>query len=135
MYETALGVGIAAGPLLGGVLGEVSWRGPFFGVAALMAIALIATVVLVEKTPKPPEDRAVRAAAGAAAPRPADPVADRALLQLGLLHRPRVRAVPMDLSPIKLGLVFTCWGVLVAIFAVFGAPRLQAGSAWPRPCT
>jgi MFS transporter, ACDE family, multidrug resistance protein len=32
---------------------------------------------------------------------------------------------PMDLSPIKLGLVFTCWGVLVALFAVFGAPRLQ----------
>jgi nucleotide-binding universal stress UspA family protein len=33
---------------------------------------------------------------------------------------------PMDLSPIKLGLVFTGWGILVAIFAVFGAPRLQA---------
>jgi hypothetical protein len=32
----------------------------------------------------------------------------------------------MNLSPIKLGLVFTGWGVLVAIFAVFGAPRLQA---------
>jgi nucleotide-binding universal stress UspA family protein len=31
----------------------------------------------------------------------------------------------MNLSPIKLGLVFTGWGVLVAIFAVFGAPRLQ----------
>lgn len=33
---------------------------------------------------------------------------------------------PMELSPIKLGLVFTGWGILVAIFAVFGAPRLQA---------
>jgi predicted MFS family arabinose efflux permease len=33
---------------------------------------------------------------------------------------------PMDLSPIKLGLAFTGWGILVAIFAVFGAPRLQA---------
>ena len=32
---------------------------------------------------------------------------------------------PMNLSPIKLGLVFVGWGVLVAIFAVFGAPRLQ----------
>jgi ACDE family multidrug resistance protein len=31
----------------------------------------------------------------------------------------------MNLSPIKLGLVFFGWGVLVAIFAVFGAPRLQ----------
>ena len=53
LYETALGVGIAMGPLLGGILGEISWRGPFFGVSALMAIALIATIVLVEKTPKP----------------------------------------------------------------------------------
>ena len=33
---------------------------------------------------------------------------------------------PMALSPIKLGLVFTGWGIFVAIFAVFGAPRLQA---------
>ena len=53
LYETALGVGIAIGPLLGGTLGEISWRGPFYGVAALMAIALIATIVLVEPTPKP----------------------------------------------------------------------------------
>jgi ACDE family multidrug resistance protein len=45
LYEAALGVGIATGPLLGGLLGNISWRGPFFGVAALMAISLIATLV------------------------------------------------------------------------------------------
>src|SRR5260370_7724361 len=33
---------------------------------------------------------------------------------------------PMALSPIRLGLVFTGWGIFVALFAVFGAPRLQA---------
>src|SRR3984957_12083202 len=54
LYETALCVGIGIGPLVGGTLGEISWRGPFFGVAVLMAIALCATVVLVDKTPKPP---------------------------------------------------------------------------------
>jgi ACDE family multidrug resistance protein len=32
---------------------------------------------------------------------------------------------PMNLSPIKLGLVFTGWGILVALFAVLGAPTLQ----------
>src|SRR5436853_501837 len=42
LYETALGLGIAAGPLVGGLLGNISWRGPFFGVAGLMAIAVIA---------------------------------------------------------------------------------------------
>jgi MFS transporter, ACDE family, multidrug resistance protein len=31
----------------------------------------------------------------------------------------------MNLSPIRLGLVFTGWGILVALFAVFGAPMLQ----------
>jgi ACDE family multidrug resistance protein len=53
LYETALGVGIAMGPLLGGELGSISWRGPFYGVSVLMAIALIATLVLLPKTPKP----------------------------------------------------------------------------------
>jgi MFS family permease len=30
LFETALGLGFATGPLLGGLLGEVSWRLPFF---------------------------------------------------------------------------------------------------------
>ncbi len=41
LYEAALGFGIASGPLLGGMLGEVSWRDPFFGTATLMAIAFL----------------------------------------------------------------------------------------------
>ena len=58
LYEAALGLGIAIGPLLGGVLGEVSWRGPFFGVVALMTIAFIAVSVLLRggdgaRTPVP----------------------------------------------------------------------------------
>jgi MFS transporter, ACDE family, multidrug resistance protein len=126
LYETALGVGIAVGPLLGGVLGEVSWRGPFYGVAALMAIALIATVVLVEKTPKPPQKTGLSA--------PLRALRHRGLLTLsltalcynwGFFTVLGYAPFPMDLSPIKLGLVFTAWGGLVAIFAVFGAPRLQ----------
>src|SRR6202167_6131927 len=53
LYETALGIGIALGPLVGGELGGISWRLPFFGVTTLMAIALVATIVLVEPTPLP----------------------------------------------------------------------------------
>jgi len=57
LYEAALGLGIAIGPLLGGLLGSVSWRGPFFGVAGLMAIAFIGVSLLLrggedgERTP------------------------------------------------------------------------------------
>jgi len=127
LYETALGVGIAVGPLLGGTLGEISWRGPFYGVAVLMAIALIATIVLVEPTPKPARKTSLSA--------PLRALKHRGLLTMsltalcynwGFFTVLGYAPFPMNLSPIKLGLVFTGWGILVAIFAVFGAPRLQA---------
>ncbi|MFF7214507.1 MFS transporter [Streptomyces sp. NPDC008238] len=127
LYETALGVGIAVGPLLGGVLGNVSWRGPFYGVAVLMAIALVATVVLVEPIPLPARKTGL-----------SEPL--RALRHRGLLTMSLTALCynwafftvlgyapfPMGLGAIQLGLVFTGWGALVAVFAVFGAPRLQA---------
>jgi MFS transporter, ACDE family, multidrug resistance protein len=127
LYETALGLGIAVGPLLGGVLGEISWRGPFFGVSALMAIALVATITLVRPTPLPAKKTSLSA--------PLRALRHRGLLTLsltalcynwGFFTVLGYAPFPMNLSPIKLGLVFTAWGVLVAIFAVFGAPRLQA---------
>ncbi len=127
LYETALGLGIAVGPLLGGVLGEISWRGPFYGVSALMAIALIATITLVRPTPLPAKKTPLSA--------PLRALRHRGLLTLsitalcynwGFFTVLGYAPFPMNLSPIKLGLVFTGWGVLVAIFAVFGAPRLQA---------
>jgi MFS family permease len=127
LYETALGLGIAVGPLLGGTLGEVSWRGPFYGVAVLMAIALIATIVLVEPTPKPAHKTRLSA--------PLRALRHRGLLIMsltalcynwGFFTVLGYAPFPMNLSPIKLGLVFTGWGILVAVFAVFGAPRLQA---------
>src|SRR5688500_5371828 len=37
----ALGVGLAVGPLLGALLGNIAWRGPFLGTAVLMAGALV----------------------------------------------------------------------------------------------
>ena len=49
----ALGLGIAVGPLVGGVLGSISWRGPFFGVSVLMAVALVVTTFLLPSTPRP----------------------------------------------------------------------------------
>ncbi|GDY59461.1 hypothetical protein SVIO_100840 [Streptomyces violaceusniger] len=127
LYETALGIGIAIGPLLGGELGSISWRGPFFGVAVLMAIALTATIVLVQPTPTPARRASI-----------ADPIKalrHRGLLTMGLTalcynwgfftvlgYAP----FPMDLGTHELGYVFTGWGVLVAFFSVFGAPWLQA---------
>src|SRR3954467_2610692 len=53
LYEAALGLGIASGPLLGGLLGNVSWRGPFFGTAVLMAIGFVLISVLLGPVEKP----------------------------------------------------------------------------------
>ncbi len=94
LYETALGVGIALGPLVGGLLGSVSWRAPFFGVAVLMAIALVATLVLLDKTPKPAEKIGLLDPIKALRHRSLATIAvDGLRLQLGLLHPARVLAL------------------------------------------
>jgi ACDE family multidrug resistance protein len=127
LYETALGLGIAVGPLLGGELGSISWRGPFFGVAALMAIAMIATIAFVPSLPRPAQPTSLTA--------PLKALRHRGLLTMGIMallynwgfftmlgYAP----YPMELDAHELGLVFTGWGLLVAAFSVFFAPRLQA---------
>jgi MFS family permease len=127
LYETALGLGIAVGPLVGGALGEVSWRGPFFGVAVLMAIALIATITLVKPMPLPARKTGLSAPLRALKHRGLLTMSITALLyNWGFFTVLGYAPFPMNLSAIKLGLVFFAWGALVAIFAVFGAPRLQA---------
>ncbi|HEY0451510.1 MFS transporter [Actinophytocola sp.] len=127
LYETALGLGIAVGPLLGGLLGNVSWRGPFFGVAVLMAIAAIATWVLVEPLPKPDHKTGIMEPLRALKHRGLATMSLTALCYNWAFFTVLGYApFPMGLGAIQLGLVFTGWGVLVAIFSVFGAPWLQA---------
>jgi MFS family permease len=133
LYEAALGVGIACGPLLGGLLGTVSWRGPFFGVSVLMTVALVATIVLVPKSAIPEQKSSII--------EPLAALKHRSLATTsvtGLLYNWAFFTILgyapflMELTPIKLGVVFFGWGVFVAIFAVFGAPMLKSAFGTPR---
>ena len=133
LYETALGVGIALGPLVGGELGGISWRGPFFGVTILMAISLVATLIFVEKTPRPARHTSILEPLKALRHRG---LATMSLMALGynwgfftlLAFTP----FAMHLGIHELGYVFAGWGVFVAVFAVFVAPRVQARFGTPR---
>jgi len=54
LYESALGLGMACGPLLGALLGNQSWRYPFFGTAFLMAVGFLCITAFLKEQPKPP---------------------------------------------------------------------------------
>lgn len=130
LYEAAIGLGISVGPLLGGWLGSMSWRGPFFGVAALMVIAFIGLIVLMPGAKK--QQGAPRAKSSIKDPFMA--LKHRSLLVFGigaalynfgfftlLAFAPFV----MGLDEHGIGYVFLGWGLLLAITSVFTAPYLQ----------
>ena len=141
LYEAALGLGIAIGPLLGGALGAISWRGPFFGTAVLMAIALVALLVLLGTS----FDQAGTAEKPAPVKLTATFSALRhpALLTLGLaalfynfgffsllawspfpLEEAAHAAGFATFGAHQLGLVFCAWGIALAVTSVFVAPVL-----------
>jgi MFS transporter, ACDE family, multidrug resistance protein len=131
LYEAALGLGISVGPLLGGELGSISWRGPFFGVAVLMTIAFVATAALLDRSPAPPAGerlsvldplralrfRATRATAITAV-----------LYNFGFFTLLGYTPFPLGLGAHELGYVFCGWGIMLAVFSA-SSPRAWAGAS------
>ncbi|WP_420035439.1 MFS transporter [Streptomyces sp. cg28] len=127
LYESALGLGMACGPLVGALLGNASWRYPFFGTAALMAIGFICISLFLKEQPKPARKTSVL-----------DPL--KALGHGGLASAAvsaffynytfftvlAFTPFVLNMTPYKSGGVFFAWGVLLALFSVLVAPRMQA---------
>ncbi|WP_353944579.1 MFS transporter [Streptomyces sp. HUAS MG91] len=127
LYESALGLGMACGPLVGALLGNASWRYPFFGTAALMAIGFICITLFLKEQPRPARKTSVL-----------DPL--KALGHGGLASAAvsaffynytfftvlAFTPFVLDMTPYKSGGVFFAWGVLLALFSVLVAPRMQA---------
>jgi MFS family permease len=127
LFEAALGLGIASGPLVGGLLGEQSWRGPFFGVSVLMTIALVATGWLLPATP-PVGRRTSLADPFRALRHPALLVLALVAVFYNLGFFTLLAAGPFalpDADIMEVGWVFFGWGVLLAFTSVVAAPLLQ----------
>jgi MFS transporter, ACDE family, multidrug resistance protein len=127
LYESALGLGMACGPLLGAVLGDMKWRYPFFGTAALMAVGFVAISLFLKEQPRPATRTSLADPLKALAHRGLASVAASAFFYnyaffTVLAFTPFV----LDMSPYRSGAVFFGWGVLLAVFSVLLAPRLQA---------
>ena len=128
LYEAALGIGLSVGPLLGALLGSISWRGPFFGTAALMAVALVLCATMLPSDAAEKRDKVGLL----------DPL--RALKHGGLFRTSVGAALytaafftVLAWSPfvlrwgaIRIGLIFFGWGLCVAVAGVVLAPRLSA---------
>jgi predicted MFS family arabinose efflux permease len=126
LYEAALGLGIAIGPLLGGILGEQSWRAPFFGVVVLMAIAFLAVLVLLRgpegaRTPIP------FSAPFTALGRPALAVLAIAAFfyNIGFFILLAFSPFPLGFGAMGIGFTFFGWGVALAVTSVWVAPLLM----------
>ncbi|UOQ90343.1 MFS transporter [Agromyces endophyticus] len=129
LYEAALGLGIAIGPLLGGLLGHVSWRGPFFGTAALMAVGFIAIVAFLKDDPDAARPEPTKLSAPIRALRqPALAVLAAAALfyNIGFFVLLAYSPFPLGFDALGLGFTFFGWGLALAITSVFVAPLLTA---------
>lgn len=125
LYEAALGLGLAVGPLVGGILGEASWMAPFWGTATLLAVGFVAVITLVRGSGR------ADVASPLAAP-------FRALAHPGLLVLSIVALFynssffvtlayvpyPLGMPAVGIGLVMTGFGIGLAVTSVVIAPAL-----------
>lgn len=126
LYEAALGLGMATGPLLGALLGGMNWRGPFFGTAILMFIALVVLIIKLPATPPPAEKTSLGAPLKALSHKGLFGVSFSALFyNFGFFTVLAYTPFILGFGEYGIGAVFFGWGCALAVFSVFIAPIIQ----------
>ncbi|PFG44189.1 putative MFS family arabinose efflux permease [Isoptericola jiangsuensis] len=125
LYETCLGLGFALGPLLGGLLGQISWRVPFLACGVFMVGAMVLSIVKLrdpDERPAPLRHRQVFAPFR----RPAFVVLSVVVAAYNFVFFIVLGYTPiaLGLDVVPLGLVFTGWGVGLAVGILVVGHRL-----------
>ena len=108
------------------MLGSISWRGPFFGVSALMACALVVTTFLLPSTPRVEKTTTLVDPFRALKHRGLLGVAITALLyNFGVFTLVAFTPFPLNMDAHQIGLIFFGWGLALVFTSVVVAPRLQ----------
>jgi MFS family permease len=131
LYEAAIGLGLSIGPLLGGLLGDISWRYPFIGVGLLMSSAFILLIVSMTNSKEEKTENIVKPHTSILDPiralkhRPIRIFGITAFLyNFGFFTILAYAPFVMGLNALGIGLVFVGWGSSLAITSVFIAPKL-----------
>ena len=133
LYETALGIGLAVGPLLGGLLGTISWRAPFAGTAVLMGIGFLAIMLLLQKEATPARVSPLAALRALSNPALRTLALTAIFYNFGFFVLLAYSPFPLEAAAaargtefgaLGLGGVFFGWGLALAITSVFLAPVL-----------
>lgn len=128
LFEGAIGLGISAGPLLGGFLGEHSWRYPFLATGLLTLCAFLSVLFLVKILRSKNKRKTIN-------------LSD--LKQLfsnnkfifisissmlyfyGFLAVLAYSPLVVNLNPIEMGLLFFAWGLSLACGSIFISTKLE----------
>jgi predicted MFS family arabinose efflux permease len=125
LFETCVGLGFAVGPLIGGLLGQFSWRVPFFVCGAFMVAALVVSLTRLADPTDAPTQLHLREVF-----KPFRRPAFRTLCVITATYNfvffivLGYTPVFLGLAVVPLGFTFTAWGIGVAVGILVVGHRL-----------
>lgn len=132
LYEAAIGLGFSMGPLIGGMLGEISWKYPFISVGILMIVAFIFLIISMPNSKEQNKENNVSSPTSLLDPFRAMKYRSirvfgisACLYNFGFFTLIAYAPFVLGLDARGIGFVFLAWGVLVAVTSVLVAPALQ----------